>query len=66
MLRLNERQRSVLIEKLPDVANGVIVAALFGQFLTGQRYSMGVALAGIAVWIFFWVLTLAMAKDDRP
>ena len=50
MLDLNERQRSVLIEKLPDTANVAAGGMLFGQAISGQPFSTAAAIAGLAVW----------------
>ena len=48
------------------MANGIVVAALFGQFLTGQTYSIGVAFVGFITWLALWALTLALAEDGLP
>lgn len=61
MLRLKRRQREVILDKLPDLANLVAGALLFGQFLSGQPFSLSVAFAGMALWALFsgWTLWLA-------
>ena len=40
MLRLNPRQRDVLIEKMPDVANLVGASTFLGQLLTDRPFSI--------------------------
>ena len=51
MLRLKARQLSVLVEKVPDVANLGVGALVFGQFVGGQRFSVRIAVAGLVIWI---------------
>lgn len=41
MLRLKPRQREAVIEKLPDLANIIAGALIFGQFVAGQPFSSG-------------------------
>ena len=65
MLRLNARQRTVLLEKVPDVANLAIGALLFGQFVGGQPFSPWSALTGFVIWIVLMAMTLSIAREDR-
>jgi hypothetical protein len=66
MLRLNPRQRDVLIEKMPDVANLAAGSMFLGQFLTERPFSVALAVAGVAGWIACWALTLVLSgRDDR-
>lgn len=65
MLRLNPRQRDVLIEKMPDVANLVGASTFLGQLLTDRPFSIGLAIAGIATWTLLWALTLVLAEKKR-
>ena len=51
MLRLKRAQRLFLAEKLGDFANVAAGALIFGQALSGSRFSTPVALIGIIVWI---------------
>ena len=44
MLRLRSRQRAVMVEKLPDVANLGVGALVFGQFVGEQPFSPWLAL----------------------
>ena len=50
MLELNREQRRLIAEKLLDVANIAAGAMIFGQFLSGQSFSSGVAIGGMALW----------------
>ena len=66
MLRLNPRQRDVLIEKMPDVANLAAGSMFLGQFLTERPFSVVLAVAGVAGWIACGALTLVLAgRDER-
>ena len=65
MLRLNRRQREVLIEKMPDVANLVAAFTFLGQLLTDPPFSLRLALGGIAGWTLLWMLTLLLAEKNR-
>ena len=65
MLRLNRRQREVLIEKMPDVANLVVASTFLGQLLTDRAFSIRLAIAGIATGAFLWALTLLLAEGKR-
>lgn len=64
MLKLTTRQRAVLVEKLPDVANVAAGAMIFGQLLAGQDFSLVAALEGTAFWLVFMGVTLALARKD--
>ena len=65
MLRLNRRQREVLIEKMPDVANLVAASTFLGQLLTDRPFSVRLAIVGIATWTLLWALTLLLAEAKR-
>jgi len=65
MLRLNLRQREVLIEKMPDVANLIAASTFLGQLLTDRPFSIGLAIAGIVTWTLLWALTLFLAEAKR-
>ncbi len=64
-LTLRPRQRAVLLEKMPDVANLAIGALMFGQFLGDKPFSLWTALGGFVIWIEFMALTLWIAKEDH-
>jgi len=65
MLRLRPRQRTVLLEKLPDVANLGVGALLFGQFVSNQPFSLRLALSGGVIWMAFMAITLSIAREDE-
>jgi hypothetical protein len=67
MLRWNARQRQVLVDKLPDVANLVVGALFVGQFLSDRPFSLALALSGIAGWAVLMGFALVMARiGDQP
>ena len=49
MLELNEAQRAVLTDKLPDAANIGVGALFFGQFLGERAFSLLLAVLGIGI-----------------
>ena len=65
MVILSPRQRAVLIEKLPDIANVAVGALVFGQFLGDRPYSPALALYGVGIWsaLMGFVLLLAMENS---
>ncbi len=65
MIILSSRQRAVLVEKLPDIANVAAGALVFGQFLGDQPYSPALALYGVGIWsaLMGFVLLLAMENS---
>jgi len=66
MLRLNPRQRDVLIEKMPDVANLAAGRRFSVNSLTERPFSVALAVAGVAGWIACWTFTLVLAgRNDR-
>ena len=64
MLRLTSRQRTMLIEKVPDVANLTAASTFLGQFLSDRPFSVTLALAGLSVWAALAVLTFVLAGND--
>ena len=65
MVVLSSRQRAVLVEKLPDIANVAAGALVFGQFLGDRPYSLALALYGVGIWsaLMGFVLLLAMENS---
>lgn len=51
MLRLKVRQRELLIDKVPDLANLAMAGLVFGQFLSAEAFSFQIALSGVIVWV---------------
>ena len=64
MLRLTARQRTMLIEKVPDVANLTLASTFFGQFLSERPFSAALALGGVGVWTALVVLAFVVAGND--
>jgi hypothetical protein len=60
MLRLKRRQREVLVDKLPDLANLIAGTLIFGQLIAAQPFSPWLAVAGVALWALFGLLTLVL------
>jgi len=65
MVRFNDRQRGVLIDKLPDTANVVLAGLLFGQALSGRIVAVALASVGIVGWaaLVAWSMFLAREKE---
>ena len=63
MLRLvlKSGQRSLFADKLFDAANLSLAALVFGQFLGEGFFAAGVALLGLALWIFFIVFAAVLS-----
>ncbi len=64
MLRLNQRQRELLADKLCEFANIAAGALVFGQ-LFSQSFSPRLAVAGLALWIVLsgWAVTLLKEQN---
>jgi hypothetical protein len=60
MLRLNSRQRTLIAEKLFDIANVAAGAMIFGQFLAERGFSTALATAGVVVWGLLVAFGLAL------
>ena len=65
MLRLRKRQRAILVEKIPDLANLAAAALIFGQFVSGQRFSLVIAVVGVLTWAGMIAWTLIIARDEE-
>ena len=66
MLLLNDAQRALLTDKVPDVANLAVSGLFFGQFLGDRPFSLTLALYGLGSWavLFAWAVMLAARKKD--
>ena len=64
MLRLTVRQRTMLTEKVPDVANLTLASTFLGQFLSDRPVSLTLALAGLSAWTALAVLAFVVAGND--
>lgn len=63
MLRLNQRQREILTDKVPDVVNLVSAAIVIG-FLIGQPgVSLDLFVGSVALWIVALVFVLFIGRD---
>lgn len=65
MLQLRERQRAVLIEKLPDLANVAAGALIFGQFLGERPISPVIGLTGLGLWFVLTGFAMVLARKDK-
>ena len=65
MVGWNERQRCVLIDKLPDTANLALAGLLFGQAASDRGFSLSLASAGVAMWAAFMAGSVILARKDR-
>jgi hypothetical protein len=64
MIRLRKRQRAMLVEKIPDLANLAAAGLIFGQFVSGQQFSLAIAVAGVVTWAGMIGWTLIIARDE--
>lgn len=65
MVELNEAQREVLVDKLPDVANIAAGALFFGQFLGEHIFSFRLAPFGVGIWVFLTACAVALAGGKQ-
>jgi len=64
MRELRTRQRAVLTDKLPDVANVSVGAMFFGQFLSEGPFSPVLALAGVLTWVSLFCFAVMLAGKE--
>ena len=65
MLRLKPRQRAVIVEKLPDLANIIAGVFVVGQFVGEEPASISLVMAGAAIWAGLAGVTLLMAGGNH-
>jgi hypothetical protein len=65
MLSLDETQRAILIEKVPDIANVAAGATVFGQAVSDRPFSFWLASTGLVVWTVLMTLTLLLARKEE-
>jgi hypothetical protein len=65
MVRLSRSQRAVLADKFPDFANVAVAALVFGQAFSGDPFSSGLALVGVAIWITFMLLAVVVVPKGE-
>ena len=51
MIEFDSRQRTLIADKLFDVANVAAGAMVFGQFVAGRPFSTTLAIVGVVIWI---------------
>jgi len=61
MLRLKPRQREMLADKLPDLANVGAAMFVLGQFVGQQPLSPPLFLAGLAMWALLNAVAFSVA-----
>ena len=65
MLESRERQRAVLIDKAPDLANVAAGALIFGQLLGERPISLVIALAGMSLRHVLTGIAMFLARKDK-
>lgn len=65
MLRLTKRRRAILAEKFGDLANLAVAALVLGQALGEDALSLGVGLAGAAIWSVCMAATFFLAGESQ-
>jgi small-conductance mechanosensitive channel len=65
MLRLDQRQRLLLADKLFDVGNLAAGALVFGQFLGERVVSRRIVGAGLLTWIVLLAFSAILARETR-
>jgi hypothetical protein len=65
MLRLRPRRREVLVETLRELANLTAGALVLAQFIGQQTLSLGLAVAGIALWLALVGMAVALAEESN-
>jgi hypothetical protein len=65
MVELTNRQRALLADKLPDVANMAAGALVFGQFLGDRAFSRPLAAGGLALWAFLFCCAAVLARKGQ-
>jgi hypothetical protein len=65
MLRLKPRQREMLADKLPDLANLGVGFLVLGQFTGPQPFSARLLLTGLAMWAVLIALALTLSGGKQ-
>ena len=66
MVWLDDRQREMLADKLPDAANLALGALFFGQFLSDRPFSGTLALSGSLTWVALMIWAIVVARKKSP
>ena len=64
MLRLKPRQRAVIVEKLPDLANIIAGVFVVGQFVGEEPASVWRVTMDVAIWIGLSGVALLIAREE--
>jgi hypothetical protein len=62
MLPLNKAQRVLLADTLREIGNLGAAAMVFGQFISGNPFSMIVAVVGTGIWVVFIGCAVRIAR----
>ena len=65
MLRLKPRQREMLADKLPDLANIGAAILVLGQFVGQQPLSPPLFVAGLAMWALLSAVAFSIAEEQN-
>ena len=64
MLRFKPRQRAVIVQKLPDLANLIAGVFVLGQFVGEEPASVWRVIVGLALWAGLAGVTLVIAGGE--
>jgi hypothetical protein len=65
MLRLNERQRAVIADKLPDMANLVAAAIIIGFAIGEPAATMRLVAVTMAVWAAAFIGAVIISRGTQ-
>ena len=52
-------------DKFPDFANVAVGALVFGQAFSDYRFSVGLAVIGVALWVIFMTVSVKSRGQAR-
>ena len=58
-------RKELLAEKLLDVANIAVAAMIFGQFVSGQPFRVGVGVLAVVLWAFLYCVSYFYLLKER-
>jgi hypothetical protein len=59
---MTTEQRKMFADNFPSLANGIAIALIFGQFVSGQEFSIPTFILGIFLTIFFYYIAYRAAR----
>jgi hypothetical protein len=59
---MTTEQRKMFAENLPSLANGIAVALVFGQFVSGQEFSAPTFILGIILSAYLYYIAYRFAR----